>query len=122
MTWIKSCGITNMEDARVAVDAAADAVGFVFYEKSPRNVDAERVRDIVAKLPPQIEKVGVFVNASIETVLKIADQADISGVQLHGDEDLAFAEAFHARCNRRCQIYRAVPMNSWLSSWAGAEG
>jgi phosphoribosylanthranilate isomerase len=61
MTWIKICGITNLEDALLAVDAGADAVGFVFYEKSPRRVDVETAREIVAKLPERVEKVGVFV-------------------------------------------------------------
>jgi phosphoribosylanthranilate isomerase len=61
MTWVKICGITNLEDALVAVDAGADAVGFVFYEKSPRKVDAATVRAIVEKLPKAVEKVGVFV-------------------------------------------------------------
>jgi len=62
MTWIKICGITNLEDALTAVEAGADALGFVFYEKSPRKIDLETARDIVAKLPERIEKVGVFVN------------------------------------------------------------
>lgn len=62
MTWVKICGMTNLEDALTAVDAGADAVGFVFYEKSPRCVSAETTREIVEKLPEGVEKVGVFVN------------------------------------------------------------
>jgi phosphoribosylanthranilate isomerase len=61
MTWVKICGMTNLEDALVAVDAGADAVGFVFYEKSPRCVSVETVREIVEKLPESVEKIGVFV-------------------------------------------------------------
>ena len=61
MTWVKICGMTNLEDALVAVEAGADAVGFVFYEKSPRCVTVETVREIVEKLPESVEKVGVFV-------------------------------------------------------------
>jgi phosphoribosylanthranilate isomerase len=61
MTWIKICGITNLEDALVAVEAGADAVGFVFYEKSPRNVTAENVARIIGKLPEPTEKVAVVV-------------------------------------------------------------
>lgn len=60
MTWIKICGMTNLEDALVAVDAGADAVGFVFYKKSPRCVSVETAREIVEKLPESVEKVGVF--------------------------------------------------------------
>ncbi len=62
MTWVKICGMTNLEDALIAVDAGADAVGFVFYEKSPRNISVEAAREIVEKLPESVEKVGVFVN------------------------------------------------------------
>jgi phosphoribosylanthranilate isomerase len=64
MTWIKICGMTNVEDALFACEAGADAVGFVFYEKSPRYVSVERAREIVEKLPKNIEKVGVFVGVS----------------------------------------------------------
>lgn len=61
MTWIKICGITNLEDALVAVEAGADAVGFVFYEKSPRNVRAENVVGIIEELPENVDKVAVVV-------------------------------------------------------------
>ena len=64
MTWVKICGMTNLEDALVAVEAGADAVGFVFYEKSPRCVTVETVREIVEKLPESVEKVGVFVESA----------------------------------------------------------
>lgn len=85
MTWIKICGITNLEDARVAVDAGADAVGFVFYEQSPRRVEVETAREMVAQLPPEIEKVGVFVNQDEHAILDVAGVTGITAVQLHGD-------------------------------------
>ena len=66
MTWIKICGTTNLEDALTAVDAGADALGFVFYEKSPRKIDVETAREIVVKLPARVEKVGVFVGESAD--------------------------------------------------------
>ena len=66
MTWVKICGMTNLEDALVAVDAGADAVGFVFYKKSPRCVTVETAREIVEKLPESVEKVGVFVGGTAE--------------------------------------------------------
>jgi len=86
MTWVKICGMTNLEDALVAVDAGADAVGFVFYEKSPRCVSVETAREIVAELPSCVEKVGVFVNEPPERVSAIADDACLTAVQFHGDE------------------------------------
>jgi phosphoribosylanthranilate isomerase len=86
MTWVKICGMTNLEDALVAVEAGADAVGFVFYEKSPRYVTVEAAREIVERLPSRIDKVGVFVNESPERVSEMANDAGLSAVQLHGDE------------------------------------
>jgi phosphoribosylanthranilate isomerase len=84
MTWVKICGITNLEDALVAVDAGADALGFVFYEKSPRKVDVETAREIVARLPEGVEKVGVFVDQAVNEVRATALEAGFTAVQLHG--------------------------------------
>jgi phosphoribosylanthranilate isomerase len=86
MTWVKICGMTNLEDALTAVDAGADAVGFVFYEKSPRNISVEAARTIVQKLPERVDKIGVFVNELPERVSAIADEAGLTAVQFHGDE------------------------------------
>jgi phosphoribosylanthranilate isomerase len=86
MTWVKICGMTNLEDALVAVEAGADAVGFVFYEKSPRCVSVETAREIVERLPQGVEKIGVFVNESPERVSVIADESGLTAVQFHGDE------------------------------------
>jgi phosphoribosylanthranilate isomerase len=87
MTWIKICGITNLEDARTAVEAGADAVGFVFYEKSPRGVEADTVRKIVEQLPQRVEKVGVFVNRCEDAVCEFAEKAGLTMVQFHGDNE-----------------------------------
>ena len=85
MTWTKICGITNLEDALTAADAGADALGFVFHEGSPRKTDPETVRKIVGKLPGRIEKVGVFVNQTEDSICALADETGLSAVQLHGD-------------------------------------
>jgi len=85
MTWIKICGITNLEDALTAVDAGADAVGFVFYEKSPRTMVPARVREIVKELPDRTEKVGVFVMAPEAEMESVADEAGLTGWQLYKD-------------------------------------
>jgi len=81
MTWVKICGITNLEDALVAVDAGADAVGFVFYEKSPRCVTVERAREICGKLPGSVEKVGVFVGSSGPDWGRVVLSAGLTAVQ-----------------------------------------
>ena len=86
MTWVKICGMTNLEDALVAVEAGADAVGFVFYEKSPRCVTVEKAREIVQKLPVKVDKIGVFVNEDPTRVSTTADEAGLTAVQFHGDE------------------------------------
>jgi phosphoribosylanthranilate isomerase len=87
MTWVKICGTTNLEDALLAVEAGADAVGFVFYRRSPRSVTVARAREIVEKLPGKVEKVGVFVNEPEEALLAAADGAGLTAVQMHGDNE-----------------------------------
>jgi phosphoribosylanthranilate isomerase len=82
MTWIKICGITSLEDAQTAVDAGADAVGFVFWEKSPRNIDPSKAREIVAQLPDGVEKVGVFVDEVSDT-FRIVGHVGLTGMQVH---------------------------------------
>jgi phosphoribosylanthranilate isomerase len=84
MTWVKICGITNLEDALHAVEAGADALGFVFYEKSPRKAEVGTAREIIRELPDDIEKVGVFVDHEPEQVREIVLQAGLTTVQLHG--------------------------------------
>jgi phosphoribosylanthranilate isomerase len=83
MTWVKICGMTNLEDALTAVDAGADAVGFVFYEKSPRNISVEAAREIVQKLPERLEKIGVFVGETTKNANDIASRANLTGVQFY---------------------------------------
>lgn len=87
MTFIKICGITNLDDALAAVAAGADALGFNFYKPSPRYITPQSAREIVEQLPASILTVGVFVNEeSPESVRSIAQQAGITAMQLHGDE------------------------------------
>lgn len=87
MTFIKICGITNLEDALVAVDAGADALGFNFYRPSPRYIEPLSARQIIDQLPSSVLSVGVFVNEDTpETVKSIGSEAGVSALQLHGDE------------------------------------
>ncbi len=85
MVKVKVCGITNLGDARVAAKAGADAIGLVFAE-SPRRVSVERAKEIAAALPQDVLKVGVFVDAGPEEVLRIAREVGLDYAQLHGDE------------------------------------
>jgi phosphoribosylanthranilate isomerase len=87
MVKVKVCGITNLADALASVEAGADALGFNFYAGSPRYIAPEAARLIIARLPPAVLCVGVFVNEdSAATVARMADGAGVSAVQLHGDE------------------------------------
>jgi phosphoribosylanthranilate isomerase len=85
MTRVKVCGITNLEDARVAADAGADAIGLVFAS-SPRQVSVVAAREIAAALSDGVLKVGVFVNERPDEVSRIAGEVGLDYVQLHGDE------------------------------------
>ena len=80
---IKICGITNLEDALHAIACGADALGFVFYEKSPRYISVENARKIIEALPPFIERVGLFVNDETTLVNEICIKAGISTAQIH---------------------------------------
>src|SRR5208337_1257848 len=112
MTWIKICGITNLDDALAASDAGANALGFVFYPKSPRCVTLERATSIVARVPQGMEKVGVFVNETVDNVRDAVKQVGLTAVQLHGDESTEFSRALFqglASGSARPTIFRAWP-------------
>src|SRR5215217_8749066 len=94
MTLVKICGITNAGDARVAADAGADAVGFIFAE-SPRCVGVEEARSISIALPESMIRVGVFVDDEPAEILRIAREIGLDLVQLHGDESSETVVALH---------------------------
>jgi len=107
---IKVCGTTNLKDALFAVDSGADAIGFIFYKKSPRYILQKEAKDIVAKLPPFVETVGVFVNETSDKVNRIAEQCKLTAIQLHGDESPAFCR----RIKRRViKAFRVKDTNSF---------
>lgn len=93
-TKVKICGITNIADAKVALEAGADAIGFIFYEKSPRHVTIEKAAEISKQLPPFLMRVGVFVNADEEFILRAMGECQLSLLQFHGDEKPDFCRQF----------------------------
>lgn len=113
MTWIKICGTTNLEDAQLAVEAGADALGFVFAP-SPRRISPRDAGRIIAVLGPKVEKVGVFVNQSSEIILDTVEKAGLTAVQLHGDETLALARELLCgaqAAKRTLKIIKTVSVN-----------
>ena len=90
---IKICGITNPIDAFHAVDAGADALGFVFYKKSPRHVSPNVVKSIVSDLPPFVLPIGVFVNEEPQVVRDVMDECGLAFAQIHGDETADYCES-----------------------------
>jgi phosphoribosylanthranilate isomerase len=94
MTQIKICGITRIEDALCAAASGADAVGFIFHEASPRYIAPERAREIIAALPAELVKVGVFVNRNAEEVVQTVEDCGLDLIQLHGDESPEYCLRF----------------------------
>jgi len=93
-TRVKVCGITRADDAMAAAALGVDAIGFVFYDKSPRATTSAAARDIIQQLPPFLVKVGLFVNATPETVRSCLSCCAIDILQFHGDEDENYCRQF----------------------------
>jgi|SRR5579872_241797 len=119
MTWVKICGTTNLEDALVAVDAGADAVGFVFYKKSPRCVTVETVREIVAKLPDSVEKVGVIVDTHPADFLAVIQQTGLTSCQWYLDGSPAMPKGSEfSGPTGEFKLHRAVPAHWFIGNEA----
>lgn len=97
MIKIKICGITNAEDALMAIEYGADALGFIFYPQSHRYVTPEKAKSIIDKLPPLTLRIGVFVDAEPETIMKTVNECRLDGVQFHGNESPEFCSKFRRR-------------------------
>jgi phosphoribosylanthranilate isomerase len=126
VTWIKICGITNLEDAQAAVDAGADALGFIFYEKSPRNINPETARGIAAEIPANVEKVGVFVDAPASQQLEVYNHVRLTAIQRYpfsgsstSDSGTAFSLNLFWQPPKG---YICFPMGFFLQNEAAAQG
>jgi|TARA_B110000003_G_scaffold66406_1_gene67249 phosphoribosylanthranilate isomerase len=95
ITKVKFCGITNLQDAISAAELGADALGFVFYPKSPRFISPKNAKEIIKKLPPFISMVGLFVNQSKSEVEEVIKGCPLNLLQFHGDENESFCKQYN---------------------------
>ena len=125
---VKICGITNLEDAMHATVCGADALGFVFYDKSPRYVTPEAAREMMRQLPPFVERVGLFVNETAERIEEIVRFCGISTVQLHFDIKESFLARFSTavlpvvRAKSAEDIARFAPRYRLIDAYCEAYG
>ncbi|MGC8578647.1 MAG: phosphoribosylanthranilate isomerase [bacterium] len=105
---VKICGITSIEDALLACEYGADAIGFVFYTQSPRYITPQDTIEIIEKLPAFISTVGVFVNEPIENINNIVNLTGINYIQLHGDEPMSTISRFGRRAIKAFRIKDAL--------------
>jgi phosphoribosylanthranilate isomerase len=120
-TRIKICGIREPEHARVAADAGADAIGFVFYGDSPRNVEIERAAEIAHSLPPYVMAVGLFVNAASEEVKTILAQVPLALLQFQGDEEPDFCGQFGVPYVRAVRMEKGTDLIECRRRFSGAK-
>ena len=119
---VKICGITNLPDGMAAAEAGADALGFMFYEQSPRHISVEAAAALIRQLPPFVMKVGVFVNAPEDLVLRASRECGLNLLQFHGDEPPEFClqfglmsmKAFRIRDAASLQALQNYPTDAWL--------
>jgi phosphoribosylanthranilate isomerase len=107
---VKICGITNLDDARHAAACGADALGFVFYQGSPRFVDPDKARRIIAQLPPLVTAVGLFVNEPSVRIREMVEFCGLNTVQLHGDEEPDQC------CYPHCRVIKALRLRVDMQS------
>ncbi|HNJ77635.1 MAG TPA: phosphoribosylanthranilate isomerase [Azospira sp.] len=121
-TRIKICGITTVADGLAAAAAGADAIGLVFYPKSPRYVHAGRAAEIAAALPPFVTVVGLFVNATPEFVSETLAQVPVGLLQFHGDEDETYCRQFERPFLKAARVRPELDLVQYAASFPSAQG
>ena len=121
-TRIKICGITRVEDACVAVELGADAIGLVFYAPSPRNVGLDQARSIIATVPPFVTIVGLFVDPAAEQVESVLRTCSIDLLQFHGDEPAGFCGGFGRPYIKAVRVKAGDDLVQCLSPYQAARG
>jgi phosphoribosylanthranilate isomerase len=119
MVRIKICGITNLEDAQLAAQLGAHALGFIFYAKSPRCVPPEAARDIIVQLPPFVTSVGVFVDEEAAVVRDLAARVGLDWLQLHGQETPEYCRSLGRRVIKGFRIKNEDSLAA-LAAYRGA--
>ncbi len=104
---LKVCGMREPDNIQELIKVKPDFMGFIFYPKSPRYVD-EMDDDLIMRIPISISKVGVFVNESLDNIIEIANKYGLEYIQLHGDEDLTFANALKERGLKVIKVFRVM--------------
>jgi phosphoribosylanthranilate isomerase len=108
---VKICGITNVEDGLAAAEAGADALGFIFYESSPRHVPIEKAATVIRELPAPIVKVGVFVDADEDTVYRAIRECGLNLLQFHGNEPPEYCVQFGLMSMKAFQVRDAQSLS-----------
>ena len=119
---VKICGITRLEDALHAINAGADALGLVFYDKSPRHVSALQAAAICAALPPFITRVGLFVDASVDFVKSVLQTVPLDLLQFHGDETPAYCAQFGKPYIKAVRVQAATDLLKYAADFDAACG
>ena len=121
-TRVKVCGICTNEDAGAAVAAGADAIGMVFYPKSPRYLSISRASTITSTLPPFVSAVGLFVNSSFEEVRDVLSEVQLELLQFHGDEDEDFCNSFNVPYIKAFRVEAGTDLHMQCRQYESARG
>lgn len=122
MTRVKICGITRIQDAQAAAHSGADALGLVFYEGSPRHVTLQQAAQLAAAIPPFVTRVGLFVNASPDTVRAVLREVALDVLQFHGEEDAAYCAQFGRPYLKALRVRPGVDLLQYAARYQDAQG